>query len=333
MDAIIFDIDGTLADVEHRRHHVSNGKKDWDKFFDEMVNDPPIKDVCWLAELVATHLTVRKENVHLFVFSGRPESHREETRSWMTDNVPNLLCAAEDLLMRKKGDYRPDTVVKKEMLEHIQGKGFNVRLVIDDRPSVVQMWKDNGITVLQHDSGEWDGVVKTWKPGALHLMVGPSGAGKTTFLNRYYPALGVMGDVVSSDALREKITGKILDQSANTQVFAALHAITKARIENGLTTVVDATNLRAADRRKLRDLCPNDTVIHYHVIDRPLNEKVRDGGWRNNVAIGKEGHKETLITAHDKRFKSALKHILAGDNDPRVTVHDMRGHSSLKRIA
>src|SRR3546814_20900822 len=53
MDAIIFDIDGTLADVGHRRHLVTQGRKDWGRFFDEMVNDPPLANVCLLAEMLS----------------------------------------------------------------------------------------------------------------------------------------------------------------------------------------------------------------------------------------------------------------------------------------
>jgi len=44
MDTIIFDVDGTLTDVSHRRHYVTGGNTDWGKFFDEMVNDPPFRD-------------------------------------------------------------------------------------------------------------------------------------------------------------------------------------------------------------------------------------------------------------------------------------------------
>ena len=39
--AVIFDIDGTLADCSHRLHHVTGDKRDWNKFFAEMSEDPP----------------------------------------------------------------------------------------------------------------------------------------------------------------------------------------------------------------------------------------------------------------------------------------------------
>ncbi len=157
MDTIIFDIDGTLSDVEHRRHHVSGAKSDWGTFFDEMVNDPPLANVCYLAELLGSH-PMAPSFVKLFLFSGRPETHRKETEDWLKHHVPVYFQKAEALLMRAEGDYRADTILKKEMLHFIEDIGYRVRLVVDDRPSVCDMWRDEGITVLQHDNGGWDNV-------------------------------------------------------------------------------------------------------------------------------------------------------------------------------
>jgi predicted kinase len=225
--------------------------------------------------------------------------------------------------MRGEGDYRPDTTIKKEMLTDIRAQGYDVRLVVDDRPSVVEMWKAEGLTVLAHDSGEWEGE-KAWEPGALHMMVGPAGAGKSWYVESYFffrtNYTRPRSALISSDALRIEITGDMADQSANTQVFSALHAQVKARVESGLTTIVDATNIRARDRRAVRDLCPAETPIFYHIIDRPLDEKHRDAGWRAEVEIN--GVK--LIDKHHQSFRDGLKAILAGDDDPRVTVYDHR---------
>jgi predicted kinase len=319
MDTIIFDIDGTLSDVEHRRHFLSGAKPAWGPFFDEMINDPPFRDVCLLAELLGDHPLVNQGAIRLFLFSGRPETHRKETEDWLLVHARSYFQKAEALLMRREGDYRADTIVKREMYESIKAQGYDVRLVVDDRPSVVDMWKSLGLTVLAHDSGDWEGKPKV-EPGALHMMVGPSGAGKSTFIQGYMHKVWSPNQVVSSDALRVELTGGMVDQSKNDQVFAALHAIVKARITSGLNTIVDATNLHSRDRRAIRDLCPSDTQINYWVIDRPLAEKHRDAGWRDDVVI--KGQK--LVDRHHQTFQSGKKHILRGDDDPRVTVHDMR---------
>ena len=316
MDTIIFDIDGTLADVGHRRHHVRGGNKDWIAFNAKMVDDPPHRDVCLLAELLGDHPLVNQGAIKLFLFSGRSEDNRAQTEKWLLIHARSYFQKAEALLMRAEGDTRADTIVKKEMLDSIQAQGHEVRFVVDDRPSVIAMWKANGITVLQHDDGGWE-TERTWSPGELHMMIGPSGAGKSIFVQNTY---GPLSAIVSSDELRQEITGDFRSQLANDQVFKVMHALVRARVEGGLETWVDSTNLRAKDRRALRDLCPSNTDIHYHVIDRPLADKHRDAGWRGTIEV--QG--EPLIEYHHKRFQSGLKHILNGDGDSRVTVHDHR---------
>ncbi|MFN8630638.1 MAG: AAA family ATPase [Chloroflexota bacterium] len=57
--------------------------------------------------------------------------------------------------------------------------------------------------------------------------------------------------MLSSDALRERLSGDAADQSASGAAFAALHRALRQRLTRGLTTVVDATSLKAADRRPL----------------------------------------------------------------------------------
>lgn len=156
MDTIIFDIDGTLADVGHRRHYVTNGNREWGPFFDEMVNDPPLVDVVLLAELLSSHPLAGGPFLKLFIFSGRPDTHRAQTEAWLKEEVPGLYNRAEAVLMRAAGDRRQDTEVKREMLHRIQAQGHEVRFVVDDRPSVIAMWKAEGLTVLEVNSSEWD---------------------------------------------------------------------------------------------------------------------------------------------------------------------------------
>jgi hypothetical protein len=309
-DAIIFDIDGTLSDVTHRRHHVTNGNRDWDAFFGAMGDDPVVEDVAWLFHRINES---SDDGFDIFIFTGRPEKYREVTIGWLWENA---LKDYESMLMRPDGDYRPDTEIKREMLDRLRADGYNVRFVVDDRPSVVAMWRAEGLTVLQVDSGEWE-TKPMVDPGTLYLMVGPSGAGKSFVAHDQFDETWI----VSSDKIREDIAGSFKDQSKNAEVIAALRALVQTRITHGLPTVVDATNLRNKDRRALRDLVSEDTKIIYAVVDRPLADKHRDSGWRAEVMI--KGVK--LVDRHDHIFQSNLKDIMAGDHDPRVTVWDWRG--------
>jgi protein phosphatase len=80
----------------------------------------------------------------------------------------------------------------------------------------------------------------------LVLLVGPSGAGKSTFALRHFRPT----EVVSSDELRARIADDADDQTASADAFRLLALIVGARLARRRTTVVDATNLRANDRRR-----------------------------------------------------------------------------------
>ncbi|HYP25450.1 MAG TPA: hypothetical protein VE262_01915 [Blastocatellia bacterium] len=139
--SVIVDIDGTLADVDHRLHHIRGKRKKWKKFFSLMSEDEPIKEVVeQVKELAKDH--------DIYVVSGRPDDYLEVTLAWLKlHEVP-----FKDLYMRESGDYRPDFVVKQEILDAHFDKE-NVELVIEDRPSVIRMWRSNGLKVQDVGSG------------------------------------------------------------------------------------------------------------------------------------------------------------------------------------
>ncbi|MDN5860874.1 MAG: ATP-binding protein, partial [Pseudonocardia sp.] len=80
---------------------------------------------------------------------------------------------------------------------------------------------------------------------ALVVLVGPAGAGKSTWAAARYRA----AEIVSSDALRERVGTGPADLDASADAFAVLAAIIAARLRRGLTTVVDTLGLDAALRR------------------------------------------------------------------------------------
>jgi hypothetical protein len=59
------------------------------------------------------------------------------------------------LFMRKSGDYRKDSVVKKEIYERHIKEDFNVEFVLDDRDQVVKMWREQGLVCLQVAEGNF----------------------------------------------------------------------------------------------------------------------------------------------------------------------------------
>src|SRR5690606_27910980 len=98
--------------------------------------------------------------------------------------------------------------------------------------------------------------------------------------------------------------------------FAALRQRVRQALSTGNSVVVDSTNLRRSDRLANVALVPADIPIEYVVIDRPMEEKRRDGGWR----LEREG----LLEGHAAIMLAELADILAGDGIPNVTVIDRR---------
>ena len=142
---VIFDIDGTLADNNHRQCFVSDGRKEWEKFFSLMGDDVPVLSVIELCQVLFT-----SGNYEIHIFSGRPERYRRLTEQWLAWNdIPSL-----PLSMRKDGDSRPDAEIKEEMLLKLQAEGKQIAFVVDDRKTVVEMWRKHGIVCLQCAEGD-----------------------------------------------------------------------------------------------------------------------------------------------------------------------------------
>lgn len=143
---ILFDIDGTLADIAHRRPFLDGDRPDWNKFNSHMGDDVPNTPV---VELYRTLWDTEKYD--LIIVSGRNEDFREITERWLVWNeIPFT-----QLLMRPSGDFRPDVEVKSDILAKIQSAKRDILFAVDDRQSVVDMWRRNGITCLQCDVGDF----------------------------------------------------------------------------------------------------------------------------------------------------------------------------------
>ena len=82
---------------------------------------------------------------------------------------------------------------------------------------------------------------------ALVLLIGASGAGKSTFAHRHFKPT----EIVSSDHCRALVCDDENDQTASRDAFQILRWIVQARLARGRLTVVDATNVLAASRKSL----------------------------------------------------------------------------------
>jgi predicted ATPase len=142
---IVFDIDGTLANIEHRRAFVATKPKNWKAFNAGIVNDTPHEDIVWLAQSFDNGLN------KIVLCSGRGEEHRIVTEKQMRDF--DVLFNA--LYMRPAKDHRPDDIIKVELLQQIRADFGNPFLWFDDRTRVVNAIRAEGVRVLQVAPGDF----------------------------------------------------------------------------------------------------------------------------------------------------------------------------------
>lgn len=169
-DTVIFDLDGTLALIDHRRHiikskshpcpecqHAKTGEKslcnrcggtgtitqkvstaDWKLFYAMCDQDTPNH---WVIDLVKMY----QQNHRVVILSGRSEEVREKTLQWLAQHeVPFDL-----LVMRPEGDTTPDEELKAGWCEEYNLTPNRVKCVFDDRDKVVAMWRNCGFNCAQ----------------------------------------------------------------------------------------------------------------------------------------------------------------------------------------
>jgi len=180
---IIFDLDGTLADCEHRRHFITRpedvcykcfdylmnpdsvknplhtcscGRKpgiwkcNWKSFFDACDQDKPIYSTIFIFNTIKSQS--QNEGREIQIWSGRCESVKKKTERWLYKYTE--YCSWMDLKMRPVGDTTPDEVLKERWLDEAIAQGKTIDFVFDDRHKVVQMWRSRGIFVFDCNQTE-----------------------------------------------------------------------------------------------------------------------------------------------------------------------------------
>lgn len=148
----VFDIDGVLADVGHRLHHIERRPKDWQAFFAAAGEDPLLPQGAELAHKLAADRPV-------LYLTGRPEWLRRTTQTWLDRHQ----LPAGGLLMRRGGDHRPARVAKLELLREVAARQ-PVHVVVDDDPAVVAALREAGFPVRH----------ATWAPTARAAAGAPA---------------------------------------------------------------------------------------------------------------------------------------------------------------
>lgn len=126
--AICVDLDGTLA--------IFEGRRKWNDF--EAVEKDEIRNS---VKLIMDHYNTLAGDV--IIVTGRPESCRIQTERWLAKHgVPytKLYMATDD---------SHDTDTKRAIYQRHIKPNYHVDFVVEDRNSVVQMYRDLGLDCFQ----------------------------------------------------------------------------------------------------------------------------------------------------------------------------------------
>lgn len=154
---IIVDIDGTIANGEHREHLLKEKPKRWKEWAKSMELDTTHDDIIYLI-----HLLYEAGN-RIIMCTGRNEMDRDRTVAWLEKQgiyqgytqAQDHKFAYEKLYMRDDHDHRQDSIVKIDKIEDMKADGFNPVMAIDDRNRVVAAWREAGIRCLQVRDGDF----------------------------------------------------------------------------------------------------------------------------------------------------------------------------------
>jgi beta-phosphoglucomutase-like phosphatase (HAD superfamily) len=144
--AVIWDLDGTLADDRARAHYVEVAKgraRDWKSYFDAIDTDPPI--AASMEVLRAMHAA----GLRILFLTGRPEYTRAKTVRWLEANG---LTEYDALLMRPDGEQRPAGFFKADVVARLR-REYELVCAFEDRIDVANHLREAGVPVFLYGAG------------------------------------------------------------------------------------------------------------------------------------------------------------------------------------
>jgi len=142
--AYIFDVDGTLANVDPYLYHIRGSNRDYNAFHEASIDALPNIEVVQILNNAVS------DQHAILIVTSRKEKYRGLTSMWLAKN--NIRSHA--LFMRADDDSRPDYEAKSDMLDKIKTL-CDVVHAVDDNPNVIKFCEDH--VILTKKIGTWDG--------------------------------------------------------------------------------------------------------------------------------------------------------------------------------
>ena len=135
---VIFDLDGTLALLGERSPYNASRAED----------DELSQAVFFAYEAIRRG----KPETAIILLRAERTAGAQQTERWLTRHGITF----DALYLRRTGDRRKDTVVKREIYEaHIAGT-YDIVVVFEDRDQVVKLWRDDlGLPCFQVAWGDF----------------------------------------------------------------------------------------------------------------------------------------------------------------------------------
>lgn len=140
LPAVIVDVDGTLVDVTGVRHYVlaDPQRKNFHLFHLGAAYCPPVDGTIEAVQ------QLHAQGYKIIIVTARAQQWEYLTRVWLRKwGVPY-----DELHMRRNGDMRKDVLVKTDILARLREK-YVIRRAYDDNPSIIALWKREGIPVVE----------------------------------------------------------------------------------------------------------------------------------------------------------------------------------------
>lgn len=136
---------------------------------------------------------------------------------------------------------------------------------------------------------------------SLVVLIGTSGSGKSSFAKKHFKK----SEILSSDECRALVSDDENNQAATNDAFDVLYYIAKKRLQNGLLTVIDATNVERESRKGLIELSRDYHCLPVAIILDTPNKVCEE---RNQNRNGKNFGSH-VIHRQKRQLKSSIKSL------------------------